>query len=183
MNAIKERIRKYAKALSLLLFMMTTVNLAPDTSFNEWDKDGSDRVSIDEFQSRFIENYYSDWNVNDDEYLDDEDFYLMTFRILDTNDDEMLAPSEAKWGYDYLYGDYVDYEVTVREDSEEEMDFENFYDLVYDTDYFSDYDADSDTYLSEAELANSIFETWDIDGNGYLSRNEFNTFHELFLET
>lgn len=54
MNAIKERIRKFAKALSLLLFMMTTVNLAPDTSFNEWDKDGSDRVSIDEFQSRFI---------------------------------------------------------------------------------------------------------------------------------
>lgn len=183
MWSIKEHAGKALKTSILLFLLLTVVNVVPDTSFNDWDSNNNSKISMDEFQSHFVEHYYSDWDMNDDKHLDDEDFYRMTFKVLDSNNNDRLDFSESKWGYDYLYGDYVDYEVAVKKESDSEIDYRTFYRSIYESGYYRDFDSDNDGHLNENELAKAIYTTWDIDGNGYLSNNEFTTFNNLYLET
>lgn len=183
MKSLKKSLSKTIKTFVLLFFFVTVMNLVPDNSFNDWDTDENNRINMEEFQSHFIENYYPDWNLDNDEYLDDEDFYRMTFRVLDSNKDEYLDTSESKWGYDYVYGKYVDYEISVVNESDGEIDYQTFYRSIYESDYYSNFDSDNDGHLNEQELAKAMFTTWDINGNGYLSNNEFTTFNNLYLDT
>ncbi len=45
-----------------------------------------------------------------------------------------------------------------------------------------DVDLDSDNYISDNELAEYVFDNWDVDDNGVLSKYEWNSFNTYYLD-
>lgn len=152
-------------------------------TFNDWDKNKDAMISRSEFVDIFTYHYVDDWNIKDDEHLDDEDFFVSSYGMWDTDNDEMLSEEEWLYGYDHYYGDYVvvDY-LTVDEDGDGFIQYTEFYDIFDDTDYYTVWDVDADGYLNEFELARMVFNNWDIDNTNFIEVDEYQEFDSLYLD-
>lgn len=101
-----------------------------------------------------------------------------TFLVLDENNDQELSTAETGWGYERLYGDYVDYDVNVKEgESSPTINYEQYRETVRDTIFYSKSDADNDSNLTKDELSSSIFQNLDWDNDGTVTRSEFDQFN------
>ncbi len=169
------------QALLICLMFFSTSLFAQNLNFDDFDLDNDGWVEKDEFKAVFIANYWDDWNPDDDENLDEDDFYTFTYAIIDVDDDELLTPEEWVYGYDYYYGDYlVDDFVAYDVDGDGYLEYAEYYDVLYDTDFYATWDIDMDTYLSKAELAENVFELWDTNDTGLMSKSEFNNFKKYY---
>jgi len=169
--------------LFLTIFLMSASPESENLTFGDWDKDSNDLISRSEFVEVFTMNYVDDWNVIDDDHLDDEDFYRVTYSIWDVDNDEMLSEEEWQYGYDYYYGDYIldDY-VAIDTDGDGFIEYQEYYDVLYPTEYYMVWDVDEDTYLSELELARLVFNNWDINDNNFLELDEYQNFDSYYLD-
>lgn len=169
--------------LFLAAILMAASPVSESLTFKDWDKDGNDLISRSEFVEVFTKNYVDDWNVIDDEYLDDEDFYHVTYAMWDVDNDNLLSKEEWQYGYDYYYGDYIldDY-VAIDTDGDGFIEYQEYYDVLYPTQYYTVWDVDEDTYLSELELARLVFNNWDINDNNFLELDEYQKFDSYYLD-
>lgn len=180
------KINLFFKSISMLI-MFSLISFScqreKDLSFEDFDNDADNLIDREEFKNTFTANYYDDWNNEDDEYLDDEDFYVSVYDIWDTDDDELLTEEEWIMGYDYYYGDYIvnDYEA-VDIDGDGFIEYAEYNDVLGDSDFFATWDVDASEYLDEEELAEGLFTIWDVDNSGYLERDEFNEFDLYYLD-
>jgi hypothetical protein len=163
---------------TLILCSLMVVSLsAQNKTFGDFDLDKDDKIERQEFLATFMEAYTNDWNTKDDPGLDDEDFYTLTYRILDRNDDNMLMMEEWKFGHDYYYGGYVVDDFWVYDlNGDNQISYAEYTSALYDTDYYLIWDVDRDAYLSDYELAERVFDTWDVNDNGVLNKSEFYRF-------
>ncbi|HET8865995.1 MAG TPA: hypothetical protein VFM80_09895, partial [Gracilimonas sp.] len=94
--------------------------------------------------------------------------------------------SDEEWltGFNYFYEDYLVYDdmVAVDSDGDGQVEYQEYYDALYESAYFTDIDLDADNYISEYELANYVFDNWDINDTGLINRSEFNQFDEYYLD-
>ncbi len=168
---------------SFLLIVFVGCDRTTNLAFEDFDKNDNDLISYSEFEEVFTSNYYDDWNQKEDEYLDDEDFYLSVYGIWDLDDDELL--SEAEWieGYDYYYGDYIiqGYDA-IDIDGDGFIEYVEYKDVLDGTKFFVDWDVDASEYLSEDELAQGVFNIWDLDGDNMLDNDEFYQFDSYYLD-
>ena len=168
----------------LLATLFTAGLMAQNTTFATWDRDDDGLKEREEFTAEFIENYFSAWDTDDERGIIEEEFFREAYAGLDSDDDRMISDEEWMVGYNYFYEDYIVYEdvdyVDVNEDGM--VSYEEYYDTMYDTRYFSDADLDGDNYISEYELANYVFENWDVDDSGTIGRGEFNRFDQYYLD-
>jgi len=67
-------------------------------------------------------------------------------------------------------------------DEDGSVSYDEYYDALYDTPYFTDIDLDADNYISEYELADYVFDNWDIDDSGTISRSEYNRFDAYYID-
>lgn len=180
---MKARIRKFFALFTLMLFSVAAVN-AQQTTFEDWDADGDGLIERHEFTSVFVTEYFSTWNADDERGLIEEDFFKESYAGLDTDNDGFLSDEEWILGYNYFYEDYVIEEEYGFVDLDEDgnITYNEFYDVIYDTDLFTDIDMDGDNYISEYELANYVFENWDFNDSGALSKSEFNRFDWYYLD-
>ena len=156
---------------------------AENLTFEDFDKDNDNVVDVGEFEETFTANFYNDWNVTDDQYLDDEDFMVSTYDVWDTDDDDLLTEDEWNMGYDYYYGDYVDYDFNAVDiDGDGFVEYTEYDDALIETNYFQDWDNDVDGYLTETELAYGVFNRWDLDNDGVLEPNEYRNFDSYYLD-
>lgn len=178
---------KTLKYMSSLLLMVAISFIACDReenlTFNDFDQNNDGLIQKSEFVDVFTANYYDDWNLTDDEYLDDEDFHTTVYHMWDVDDDMMLTRDEWTGGYDYYYGNYVvvDYE-EIDVDADGLISFDEYNDWAYDTHFYADWDYDADTFLSEEELAKGVFENWDVDNSQAIERDEYNDFDMYYLD-
>lgn len=171
-------------ALAGLILLSTGMALPPDDlTFDDFDKDGNALISRSEFVDVFTFNYVDDWNTTDNDYLDDEDFFQVVYRVWDVDHDNKLTDQEWKLGYENYFRNYV---VARFEDIDVDDDsyimYSEYYDLLGDTDFYAAWDFDGDLQISQAELARGVFNNWDMDNSGFLDRGEFNAFDIYYLD-
>lgn len=175
--------RKSIFGTLVLIFIAFQVH-SQDTEFSDWDEDGDGLIEKFEFADKFVDQYYSAWEGAQTEGIIEEGFFQEAFAGLDTDNDNMLSDEEWLIGYNYFFEDYLVYEDIdlIDYDDDDMVDYEEFYDALYSTDFFTDADLDADNYISEYELAEYVFDNWDIDENGVISRSEFNRFDAYYLD-
>lgn len=187
LNKRKDLTMKRILSIFIGIFISTLFISAGETSgdltFEDWDKNEDALISRSEFVERFTANYVDDWNIKDDEHLDDEDFFLSTYNIWDTDDDELLSEEEWLFGYDYYYGDYAinDY-LAVDTDGDGFIEYAEYYNYLNPTDFYIVWDVDKDTYLNEFELARVVFNNWDINENNFIEKDEYVKFDTYYLD-
>jgi len=169
---------------TLLILFTAPALIAQDADFDDWDTDNDGLIERYEFASKFVAEYFSTWNADDESGLIEEDFFEETYAGLDTDNDNFLSDEEWMVGYNYFYDDYLVFDDMEYVDSDGDgmIDYAEYYDALYDTDYFTDIDVDSDNYISEYELAYYVFEKWDFDDSETLSRAEFNRFEWYYID-
>lgn len=170
--------------LSGLLMLATTVTFAQE-SFDEWDKDDDYLIEREEFTEEFTDEFYSAWAEDaEPRGIIEEGFFRESFAGLDTDNDGFLSDEEWLVGYNYFYDDYLVHEELgyIDMDGDGMIDYDEYYDVTYDTEYFTDIDLDGDNYISGYELANYVFNNWDFDENGVLSRYEWNSFENYYYD-
>ncbi len=175
--------KNYIKNLMAILFLLfsSSTLLAQELKYEDFDKDNDGWIEKEEFKTVFTDYYWDDWNNVDDPYLDDEDFYTFTYNIIDVDNDEMLSLDEWTYGYNYYYGDYLLDDFTAYDiDGDGFVEYTEYTDPFYDTDFFVSWDVDRDTYLSEEELGERVFERWDTNDTGLMSRAEFKNFKRAY---
>lgn len=171
--------------IGTLIFLTGLISCERETelTFEDFDKNNNDLINQEEFQDVFTSNFYDDWNITDDAYLDDEDFYTAVYRVWDVDDDELLSEEEWMLGYDHHYGDYIaeNYEV-LDVDNDGYLEYVEYQNALADSDFFLSWDVDENENIDEEELAKGVFERWDLDNSGYLERDEYTGFDTYYLD-
>jgi len=170
--------------IAFTILLTSPALIAQNTMFSDWDTDGDGVIERYEFTSKFVADYFSTWEADDERGIIEEDFFQEMYAGLDTDNDNFLSDEEWIVGYNYIYDDYLIYDdidyIDVNDDNA--ISYEEYYDALYDTDYFEDIDVDSDNYISEYELAYYVFDNWDFDESQTLSRAEFNQFDWYYID-
>ncbi len=186
MDAINKTRTNMLRMISLImmsLFFVPIANAKSNLVFSDWDSNGDALISRSEFVDRFTENYVNDWDIINDDHLDDEDFFNASFTIWDDDSDEQLSEQEWLYGYDYFYGDYVSDEfVSVDVDGDGFIEYTEYYDVLSPTTIYTDWDVDGDNYLNEYELARMVFNNWDYDNSNFIEIDEYNDFDFYYLD-
>lgn len=179
--------KKIKKTAVLLLFTCSIIGPVAaqehDKNFEDFDLDSDGLVERNEFVDVFVKNYSADWDNTDDTGLDDEDFYLTNFTMLNKDENEYLDEAEWMFAHDYFNGDYLNEDYTLYDvDGDGYVEYNEYYDALYDSDYFLSWDVDRDGYLDQYELAYAVFDNWDMNDNYVLNRSEFNSFDQYYLD-
>lgn len=176
---------KFSKLILSALITLSTTLVFAQENFKDWDKDDDYLIEKEEFKEQFTDKFYSAWSEDaDPQGIIEEGFFRESFAGLDTDNDGFISDEEWLVGYNYFYDDYVVYEEIgyIDTDGDGMIDYDEYYDVIYDTEYFTDIDLDSDNYISEYELAEFVFNNWDFDDNGVLSRYEWNSFENYYYD-
>lgn len=169
---------------AILALCFTSADLSDENlMFEDWDSNDNSLISRSEFVEQFTSNYVHDWNVIDDDHLDDEDFYTVIYNMWDLDDDERLTEEEWKYSIDYLYGDYVAEDfVAFDTDNDGYIEYVEYYDVLFETDFYDMWDVNDDGYLNEYELARMVFNNWDYDDSNFIERDEYTDFDAFYLD-
>ena len=166
------------------LLILFNVSHAQNLTFKDWDDDTDGKIELHEFVDNFVEYHYADVDVTNDYGLDDEDFFHYTYDFMDEDGDGLVNDEEWDYAYNYLYSDFLINDGIVYYDLDNDgyISYTEFYDTMYDTDFYSVWDVDNDLYISEYELANAIFDNWDINNSGTLSKGEYANLDAFYLD-
>jgi Ca2+-binding EF-hand superfamily protein len=169
------RRQDFKKIIGILVLVIPQVLMAQQMSFNDFDVDGDHKIEKGEFIDVFTDNYLEDWDQDDDDKIDREDFYKTTYAMF-AGDDEKIERQEWDRTYVYYYDDYLmDDFVFYDLDNDGMIEYAEYRDAMADADYFLVYDVDRDMKLSEDEVAEALFEEWDLNNNGILNEAEYLT--------
>lgn len=163
----------------LMMFSCKNENL----SFKNFDKNKNANIEKEEFVEVFKNNYYRDWNNKNNDYLDDEDFYRSFFSVWDADKDKFLDTGEWSNAYDSYFKDYIINDFAAIDiNRDDHVDYREYSNTITDSDFFKGWDTDENSYLSDEELANGVFNKWDSDQNGKLSKEEFDRFDDYYSD-
>lgn len=170
-------------SIAFAILLVAGCNRQVNLDFYDFDLNENNQIEESEFVEVFTDNFYQDWNKTDDPYLDDEAFHQVVFDVWDVDDDEFMTRDEWVRGYDYYYGNYVvvDYEdIDLNKDNY--IVYQEYYDVVGDTDFFVEWDLNRDLNISEEELAQGVFNRWDVNNDGIIDLDEFVEFDSFYLD-
>lgn len=164
-------------------FITVSAQEPVDLTYSDWDKDGNGLISRSEFIGVFREHYYDDWNNKDNKYLDDEDFFHISFVMWDTDDDSLLSENEWIDGFEYYYEGYAANDFIIKDlDNDGMIEQDEFVDVLDDTDFFEAWDFDADQHLTELEIARGVFNNWDKDDSNFIDPKEYDGFDSFYLD-
>lgn len=173
---------KQVQLLLITILLLPIVSFTQTRDFTDFDKDGDGLVERNEFVEVFTKHYVDAWDQTEEGGLDDDDFYATIFAIIDQDDSDDIRADEWNTGFDLFHGDYL-YDNLAMYDVNDNgsIEYVEYYDALYDSDYFVSWDVDNDGYLDQYELANAVFENWDLNSNYVINRNEFNILDHYYL--
>lgn len=169
--------------LPLLVGALASPAFAQDKDFKDFDLDNDALIERSEFVNVFVKNYKDDWDNTDNTGLDDEDFYVSSYGVINADNNTYLDADEWTFGYNYFFSDYLNKDYTLYDtDGDGFIEYVEYHDAIYDNDLFFEWDVDNDGYLDQYELANAVFDNWDINDNYVMNRFEFNNFDNYYLD-
>ena len=159
------------------------LNAQEDLTFSDFDVDGNSLITRTEFINVFTDNFIDDWDNVDNEYLDDEDFFRIVYKIWDVDNDDVLSIDEWTNAYESFFGDYLVVEQDVLNiGNERPMVYQEFHKIIDDADIFEELDFDKDSRINRIELARAIFNHYDKNESNFLELNEYLEFDAYFMD-
>lgn len=151
--------------------------------FKDWDKDNSGEIDKQEFIDTFTLYYFDDWDRQDDDFLDDEDFYQAYYEAMDADDDKGVSEDEFSMAFEYFNrgefaGSYQDWDI----DDDFILTYEEYQAGLYESTFFSEWDFNGDGQLDDKELATGLFRVFDINDNGLVDKDEYETYKDSHFE-
>ena len=174
----------YLKYIIIVLFAGTFITQS-QTKFTTWDTNKDYVLDMQEFTDQFTDEFFEFWSDEASaKGIIKEDFFKESYAGLDTDNDNMITDEEWLIGYNYYYDDYLVNEKFIELDvnNNNVLEYNEYYDVVYETEYFTDIDLDADNYISEDELAKFVFNNWDFNDNGLMSKYEFTKLRDYYLD-
>ncbi|MFD2515066.1 hypothetical protein ACFSRY_14420 [Pontibacter locisalis] len=126
------------------------------------------------FGTTFASNrQYGEWDENDDNLLDENEFYTGFYDTWDINDDELIDENEwttASRDYGIENNNWADWDVN-RDNNLDENEFRTGF---ANSNYYGEWDRDRDSMINEREYSDGIFTLWDTNRDNMLDNNEYN---------
>jgi len=164
-------------------FLFYNCEQQKDITFSGFDKNDNNYITLDEFQEAFANHYYSRWNPENKETVEEDDLLRATYRMWDTDKNQNLDEEEYTIGFDHDYGNYIldDFE-NIDENHDGYIGYNEYSVALQETSFFLDWDIHKDNTINEEDIASRVFSRWDIDQSGLLEIDEFNEFKEYYLK-
>lgn len=155
-------------------------------AFAEWDADGDERLSADEFRTWWNEEGpVQDWDLEDEQgEITREEFSEHLFEMWDQDDSGSLTETEFADAADRWFEDQIDQESFSEWDADGngEIDEDEFMQGLQGGQAIDRIDADAGGTIQSQELADWYFEALDLDGDGYLDNSEWQAAEEQGLD-
>ncbi|WP_276496427.1 hypothetical protein [Pontibacter litorisediminis] len=133
-----------------------------------------DNWDTNRFNTTFASNNrYGEWDANDDNNLDENEFYGGFYDTWDVNNDNSLDENEwttATRDYGIENQNWSDWDTN----SDKSLDENEFRTGMANTNYYTDWDADRNKMINEREYTDGIFGLWDDNDDDILDNNEYN---------
>lgn len=175
-----------SSTIAFTYLLMSGCSSTEKFSYNTWDKDNNDRINKEEFAEVFKTHYSVEWKEgNNSETIDfdDAEFYRSSFAFWDSDDDNYIDPDEWDAVNDFYFNRYgFDDFVAIDDDKNSRISYEEYVDEIAEYGLFEGWDQDSDDKVTQEELAEGVFNSYDFDDTGYLEKGEFNTFASNYAE-
>ncbi len=158
-----------------LLIGALTLN-AQDLTFQHFDRNSDNLIQRDEFKAAFFNNYWNEGTDPDRAGLKNQSLFSFTFALSDADQDDQLSQDEWNDAFDDYYKGYLENNFDAYDGNHDQfISFEEYRAAIQDPDYFRFWDEDADPVITEDELAERVFDCWDINSDGVLTPAEFRT--------
>mgnify|MGYP005749784189 CR=1 FL=1 len=156
---------------------------ADDTVVVEEDAGVMENWDTQRFRTSFNESgRFAGWDTNDDNLLDENEFYISYFDTWDVNDDSML--DEEEWNNAVLHYNMEGQAMTDWDKNKDmKLDESEFRAGMAKNNYYRDWDRNKDNMLDENEYTEGVFMLWDVDDDGYITEEEYNTRYNRYYGT
>ncbi|MFD2513246.1 hypothetical protein ACFSRY_05165 [Pontibacter locisalis] len=142
------------------------------TTTGTWDKNL--------FNTTFAStNYYEDWDVNDDNMLDQNEYMGGFYDTWDTNNDNRLDENEWKTATSDFGMENEDW-ITWDGNADGVLDEVEFGTNFAKNGWFNSWDTDRNSMLTEREYTDGLFGLWDENRDGMLDENEYGAYNTYF---
>lgn len=167
-----KRERNWRSIFSIIGLSLMVVLVSCDDD----DRVEADRIdrntAFDQFQQT---TFFDDRDVNDDALLANNEFNQSFFDAFDLNNNGFIEEEELTNSRETFRANTtatfadLDANTDVRLDRTEfDADFEG-------NNFFGEFDADANTSVSAREFSDGVFMRWDVDNDGFIERNTFDT--------
>ncbi|MCX2740261.1 hypothetical protein [Pontibacter anaerobius] len=139
-----------------------------------------DNWDTERFNTTFASNNrYGEWDENDDDLLDENEFYGGVYDTWDLNDDDLLDENEwttATNDFGIENQNWKDWDTN----ADNSLDENEFRTGMGNTSYYTDWDADKDKMINEREYSDGIFGLWDDNDDDMLDTNEYERYNRYY---
>lgn len=162
-------------------------HLVDDDGFSEYDYDVNNYWDENEWNKAYEEEPRLQIAVEDkdgDGALNTEEFARTTFKIVDTDNNELISEYEWDVAYQYMFHMYTkkDLYQTYTSENHPELIIKSWENFVKESGWFRKIDSSQDGEVQLEEWKAYLFERWDYDNNGYLSKSELNLYLDFYGE-
>ncbi len=132
------------------------------------------------FTSFNATNLFEDWDLNDDNFLDENEFDGSYYQVWDTDNDGILEESEWK-------DDVTNFGLTNEDwdtwdaNNDNQVDKNEFNTALEDNNYYSTWDADKNNQLTEREYTDGIFGLWDDNDDGQVEKEKYDNYYHTYF--
>jgi hypothetical protein len=152
-----------------------------DGFFSEWDANDDDYVDEEELYGRMNtdpEIIPDDWDTENDGVIDEDDWGSMVYTTGDLNED--LEWTEDEWNEFTANWEDVNWGNwnDWDADGDEILSEEEWETGIADQGWFDDWDLDGDDELNTEELGGYAYDYYDTDNDGLLTEEEFDAYAE-----
>jgi len=147
-------------------------------SFDGFDQNADGSLDRNEFSNSFPNNF-SNYDVDGDAMLNEDEFNDANFRNADTNNDGSLDQDEFNAGVAGMYGNYAGEEDfgTFDTDADGTLSMDEFREGFSGTDQFGNYDTNADGTIDDSELSEGYFNDFDRNADGTIDADEYNAYN------
>ncbi len=145
-------------------------------SLADWDQDGDRQLTLVEFKAGLKKHdVYGKWDTDGSGGLVDREYQNALFNAWDSNRDGIVdsfefRDSASHWvGRDVTYGAFADWDL----DGDMEIVAAEFDKGVKKYHFFESYDADGNGEISDQEYQTALFNAWDMDGDQRIDAVEY----------
>lgn len=113
--------------------------------------------------------YYEDWDVDGDNFQNEDEFTATFFQVWDTDNDGMIERIELNMAV----ADFGLDGAAWKANSEGHLEMADFETGIVGTGWFEAWDTDSDNQISDREYAAGVFKLWDKNDDNVLDETEY----------